>query len=241
MSLENRNEQSAREGLLEIQNEKLFWKKIAEEVRETDFRIIYQEIFSDIESGNYVLARQALNEEIKKIIADKNMAMYGDTGQRDLAIIVLKEEFYKLFPEIEALIEETEGERRAKIKRPTREYGTTAQKHVEEQFYQDKEDEKWEEEKGRYLVEELEWPVPSGSELVPGLVIALSDQEAKRMEDIEFLEYPHFEDGDLFVKVKWNGEEGNIKLFNFGLAADVETGLWNSRYKPLLWEIKEKK
>lgn len=234
-------EEAINGGLSEVQAEKLFWQTVFEELKETRIRDIYYIIRPDIENKDYAVALRVMTEEFDKIIKQLSHTIFSNLSRKSVALTILKEKFYGLFPEIEALIEGTEENKMAKAKRPAGEYGLTAKKHLEEQFYEDEEDAKWEKEKGKYLVKELEWPVPKGSELVPGLVIALSDQEAKRMEDIEFLEYPHFEDGDLFVKVKWNGEEGNIKLFNFGLVADAETGLWNSRYKPLLWEIKEKK
>src|SRR3989344_4615425 len=101
------NKKSAQEDRSEFQTEKLFWKKVAEEIKETDFRRIYETIFPDIESGDYALARQALKEELRKIIAEKSPTMYNNTDQRGSALLVLKEEFYKIFPEIEDLTRET--------------------------------------------------------------------------------------------------------------------------------------
>lgn len=233
----NQNQQ----GSSEVQSEKLFWKKVAEEIKETDFRNIYETIFPDIESGDYALARQALREELRKVIAEKNPAMYGNTDQRGSALLVLKEEFYKTFPEIEALLEETEEERGAKIKRPSGELSK------EEDSY-----EKWEQKKGKYWVEKLEWPVPAGNELTPGLAIQFLDRESGRLQNIKFLEFPRFnEGGDLAVTIDSHfnklssemlGSEAieEIKLADYGLVADAETGLWNSRFKPMVWELPKK-
>ena len=200
------------EGFMEGQAEKLFWQAVAENLNR-DFQDIYYLVRPDIEKREYNSARQILVQELNKIIEKLSHTLYGNLSRKSVALMVLKEEFYKMFPEFEGINKEEEGGKK------------------------EQDDEKWKREKGEYLVEYVIWNVPDGKQLIPGLKIALEDIEAKRMENIEFLEYPHLEEGELFVKVKWNGAEGNIKLADFGLAADAETGLWNSRYKPLLWEL----
>lgn len=238
MSSENPEKKSVREGRSEFQTEKLFWQKVVEEIKETDFRRIYEIIFPDIESENYALARQALKEEFRKIIAEKSPAMYNNTDQRGSAFLVLKGEFYKTFPDVESLLEETEEERRAKIKVPMGGLGS------EEDSY-----EKWEQEKGKYWVEKLEWPVPAGSELVPGLVVQLLDRENGQLYNIKLLDRPRLRGGsDLVVNIdsaynklssEMLGSESieEIKLADYGLVADSETGLWNSRFKTMLWQL----
>ncbi|MDO8558924.1 MAG: hypothetical protein Q7R84_01185 [bacterium] len=232
MSLEKQNK-SVSEGLSEVQAEKLFWRKVAEEIKETDFRRIYETIFPDIESGNYALARQALKEELRKIIAEKNPAMYSNTDQRGSALLVLKEEFYKLFPEIEDLLEETEEERRAKIKRPTGQLGESEEtpSYSEEEFREPLRD--------PYLVEEKNWEVPKERDLIPGLTIIFTDKENGRSETIEFVDWTYVQNGDFYVRVKWNGENRAIRLADFGLVPYNEVELWNSRYIPTHWELKK--
>ncbi len=229
----------SKNGISEVQAEKLFWETVAEKIKTIRFKFIYRMIRFEIETKEYALARRIMMEELRNTLQRLSPTLYHNLSKRSMAMVYLKEKFYAMFPEIEALIEETEEEKRAKIKRPTGEYGPTAQKHVQEQFYQDEEDEKWEKEKGQYLVEKRNWEIPKNKDLKPGLKIIFLDRESNREYPMEFLEYPHFEDGDLFVKIKWNGEEDNIKLADFGLAPYVETGLWNSRYIPLNWEIKK--
>ena len=233
MSLENPN----RERLSEFQTEKLFWKKVAEEIKETDFRRIYKTIFPDIESGNYALARQAFKEELRKVVAEKSPTMYSNTDQRGSALIILKEEFYKLFPELEFLIEETEEEKRAKIKISTGQLGKS-----DDEMPPPSEGEFREGFREQYLVEDLDWEIPKRDEFIPGLTIIFKDRMAQLKETIEFIDIPHLRpDGDFDVKVKWNDQEGLIKLADFGLLAYSGTGLWNSRYIPEHWEIKKKK
>ncbi len=225
-------------GISEVRAEKLFWQTVAEKIKEIRFKGIYRIIRSEIENSGYQLARRLLAEELNRTIEQLSHTLYANLSRKDEALRVLKEEFYKLFPEIEALIEETEEERRTKIKRPSGQ--------LEEDSY-----EKWEEEKGKYLVEKLEWTVPAGAELVPGLIVQLLDRENGGLQNFKFLELPRFnEDGDLTVEVDSHynklssemlGSESieEIKLVDYGLVADAETGLWNSRYKPLLWEVKK--
>lgn len=214
-------------GLSEFQAEKLFWQTVFEEIKETRIQDIYYTIRPDIENKNYAAARRVMTEELSKIIEQLSHTVFSNLSRKSVALTVLKEKFYGLFPEIEALIEETEEEKRAKIKVPP------SPPDPEGEFREGLRD--------PYLVEELKWLVPKTNELVPGLVVTFSDQGTQRIETIEFLEYPHFEDGDLFVKVKWNGQEGTIKLADFGLAAYVETDLWNSRYKSHRWKVKKEK
>ena len=218
-------------GISEIPAEKLFWQTVTEKIKETRFKFIDKIIRPEIENKEYALARRLLTEELNKTVEELSHTLYANLSRKDTALRILKEEFYKIFPDVESLLEETEEEKRAKIKRPAGELGQGKKEESEE---------KWEKEKSQYLVEELEWPVPKGRELIPGLTIVLLDRQTDRMENIEFIEYPYFENGDLLVKVKWYGKDGIIKLASFGLAADMETGLWNSRYKPLFWEVKQK-
>src|SRR3989344_2742400 len=183
-----------------------------------------------------------LTEELNKTVEQLSHTLYANLSRKDVALRVLKEEFYKIFPDVESLLEETEEEKRAKIKRPSGELGGKEDNY-----------EKWKKEKGKYWVEKLEWPVPAGNELVPGLVIQILDREGGRLHNIKFLEFPQFnKDGDLVVTIdsSYNklssemlGSESieEIKLADYGLVADVETGLWNSRYKPMLWELSAQK
>ncbi|MDP3730880.1 MAG: hypothetical protein Q8R34_00015 [bacterium] len=242
MSEQIPNKKSPQEGLSEVQAEKLFWKKTVEEIKETDFRHIYEIIFSDIESGNYVLARQVLNEELKKIIAKVSPTMYGNTSQRGFALMVLKEEFYKIFPEIEDLTRETKEESESEVKDPTVRLGEPVEMDIpaEGEFREGF--------RNPYLVEKLEWPEKLPTEFVLGLAGVIFDQKLERLITIEFLERAYYKGDDLFAKVKIGEKLGlaavvkEIKLADYGLAANAKTGLWNSRFIPASrWQIKKDK
>ena len=55
-------------GLSEIQAEKLFWQVVVEKIKEIRFKTICRIIHPEIESGDYVLARKMLMEELNKTI-----------------------------------------------------------------------------------------------------------------------------------------------------------------------------
>lgn len=217
----------------QVRTEKIFWETVAENTKEIDFRNIYEITHPDIENGNYTLARRDVNEELKKVISRISPLIYGNNDKRSLALIVLKGAFYKLFPEIESLIEETEEERRAKVKIPVGQLGRKdeAPPLSEGEFR--------EELRNPYKVEEETWGVPNQDELVPGLIITFIDRETYGSEVMELLAIPSLgEGGNLFVKVKWNGEVGLINLADFGLRAYAQTGLWNYHYFPKSWKMK---
>ncbi len=223
-------------GFSEIKAEKLFWQTVAEEIQETRFRDIYYTIRPNIENKDYSSARRVLLKELNKIVEQLSHTLYANLSRKSAALTVLKEKFYKLFPEIESLIEETEEERRVKVKIPTGRLGES------EEVLPPSEGEFREGFRDSYFVEERDWKVPDHKELVGGLVITFMNNRLKISETIELLDIPHLgKGGDFFVKVKWNGAIGGINLADFGILAYAQTSLWNSHYIPIHWETKEKK
>ena len=222
-------------GFSEVWAEKLFWETVAEKIKEIRFKAIYRIIRPEIENADYLLARRMLMEELNKTIEQLSSTLYRNLSRRSVALTVLKEKFYNTFPEIESLIEETEEERRAKIKKPTGQLGKE-----DDEMPPPSDGEFREGFRDSYLIEERDWKVPDHKELVPGLTIIFWDKQTERIEEMGFRDIPRLgKDGDFFVKVIWRAVPGLINLATFGLMAYAQTGLWNSRYIPKRWEIKK--
>ena len=97
----------SRNGFLEGQAEKLFWQTVAEKIK-PNFETIYYMMRADIENRDYDSARQIMTQELSKIVGRLSHTLYADLSRKSVALIVFKEEFYKLFPDFKGLAKEKE-------------------------------------------------------------------------------------------------------------------------------------
>lgn len=228
-----------------VTREKMFWDVVGEALKDNVFEEISRAVEQPVEEGKYEEAEKIIHERMIAAIKKLSPTIFRNLSKRDFARAILKDKFYSYVPDLAALLKDVGKDKKAKIKIPT---GRTEQETMEMGVgpaIWPKLNKETSESLPQFIGSRS-WPIPSGEELKPGMILEVEDIRTKEVLTYRIMHapIPYKPDdpaykGSRSIRLKQAG--GDVETEHRLAALGIEPysgslkGDWSGWFRPVKW------